>query len=165
MEFIMKKVKLTVIIPCYNEKDNIKKIVRKVLDSPIKDKEIIIVDDKSTDGSSEILDREIKPIVAKIIHHESNMGKGGALRTGFSHAEGDIVIVQDADLEYDPQDYPKVIQPIIDGVCQVCYGSRFLFQRGKGYKVNQIANRLLTTLSNLFTHQHLTDMEIGRAHV
>lgn len=159
MEFIMKKVKLTVIIPCYNEKDNIKKIVRKVLDSPIKDKEIIIVDDKSTDGSSEILDREIKPIVAKIIHHESNMGKGGALRTGFSHAEGDIVIVQDADLEYDPQDYPKVIQPIIDGVCQVCYGSRFLFQRGKGYKVNQIANRLLTTLSNLFTHQHLTDME------
>ena len=154
-----KEYKLSIVIPCYNEKNSIKTIVKKVLESPIDNKEIIIVDDKSTDGTSEILDKEIAPLVSKVIHHEVNKGKGGALRTGFIHSTGDVVIIQDADLEYDPNEYPLVVNPIIDGECDVCYGSRFLRQAAKGYKANQIANKMLTRLSNLFTHLHLTDME------
>lgn len=151
--------KLSIVIPCYNEKDSILTIVNKVLQSPISNKEIIVVDDKSTDGTSDILDKEIAPLVSKVIHHEVNQGKGGALRTGFQHATGDVVIVQDADLEYDPSDYEKVVNPIVNAECDVCYGSRFLNQKAKGYKANQIANRVLTMLSNVFTHQNLTDME------
>ena len=150
---------LSVIIPCYNEKSSIRAIVDKVLDAPIDEKEIIVVDDKSTDGTSEILDRDIAPLVSKIIHHEANQGKGGALRTGFSHATGDVVIIQDADLEYDPDEYPMTVMPIVNGECDVCYGSRFLNQAPKGYRANQMANRFLTSLSNLFTHLRLTDME------
>ena len=111
---------LSIIIPCYNEKNSIHMIVDRVLKSPIKNKEIIIVDDKSTDGSSEILDNEIAPLVNRVIHHKINQGKGGALRTGFKYATGDIVIVQDADLEYDPNDYPLVVEPIIRDECDVC---------------------------------------------
>ena len=150
---------LSVVIPCYNEKDNIHKIIERVLASPVADKEIIIVDDKSTDGSTQILRNEIAPLVSKVVYHEVNQGKGGALRTGFAHATGDIVIIQDADQEYDPQEYPKVVGPIAAGECEVCYGSRFLGQAAKGYRANQLANKGLTWLSNLFTHQKLTDME------
>ena len=150
---------LSIVIPCYNERNSIHTIIDKVLKSPILNKEIIVVDDKSTDGTSEILDREIAPLVSKVIHHKVNCGKGGALRTGFKHATGDVVIIQDADLEYDPNEYPLVVNPIIKGKCDVCYGSRFLRQAPKGYKANQIANRFLTSLSNRFTHLHLTDME------
>ena len=150
---------LSVIIPCYNEKKSIHTIVEKVLAAPIKNKEIIVVDDKSTDGTSDILDREIAPLVSKVVHHEVNQGKGGALRTGFKHATGDVVIIQDADLEYDPNEYPKVVMSIVNGECDVCYGSRFLGQAAKGYKANQLANKGLTSLSNLFTHLKLTDME------
>lgn len=153
------KYKLTVVIPCYNEKDSIHTIVNKVLAAPIENKEIIIVDDKSTDGTSEILDREIAPLVSRIIHHEVNRGKGGALRTGFAHATGDVVMIQDADLEYDPNEYPLVVTPVVRGECDVCYGSRFLHQAAKGYKANQLANKGLTAMSNFFTHLHLTDME------
>ena len=117
------------------------------------------VDDKSTDGTAEVLDRDIAPLVSKIIHHEINQGKGGALRTGFKHATGDIVIIQDADLEYDPEEYPKVVEPILRGEAEVVYGSRFLRQKRKGYLANRMANRGLTAFSNLFTHQRLTDME------
>lgn len=153
------KYKLTVVIPCYNEKDSIHTIVNKVLAAPIENKEIIIVDDKSTDGTSEILDREIAPLVSGIIHHEVNRGKGGALRTGFAHATGDVVMIQDADLEYDPDEYPLVVTPVVRGECDVCYGSRFLHQAAKGYKANQLANKGLTAMSNFFTRLHLTDME------
>ena len=150
---------LSVIIPCYNERNSIRIIVEKMLAAPIANKEIIVVDDKSTDGTSDILDKDIAPLVSKIIHHEVNQGKGGAIRTGFREATGDIVIIQDADLEYNPDEYPLVVMPIVNGECDVCYGSRFLKQAAKGYRANQLANRFLTKLSNLFTHLKLTDME------
>ena len=150
---------LSIVIPCYNEKNSIHTIVEKVLAAPIENKEIIVVDDKSTDGTGEVLDREIAPLVSKVIHHEVNQGKGGALRTGFHHATGDVVIIQDADLEYDPNEYPLVVMPIVNDECDVCYGSRFLHQAAKGYMANRLANKGLTALSNLFTRLKLTDME------
>ena len=154
-----KEKRLSVIIPCYNEKGNIKNIVEKVIASPIEKKEIIIVDDCSTDGTRELLEKEVKPMVKTIIYHGINMGKGAALRTGFKAATGDVVIVQDADMEYDPKEYPKVVAPIFNGDAEVVYGSRFLRQKRKGYFANRVANWGLTVLSNMFTHQRLTDME------
>ena len=148
-----------IVIPCYNERDGIELIVQRVLASPVKNKEIIIVDDMSTDGTRQILEEKIRPLVSKIVYHEVNGGKGAALRTGFAHATGDIVIVQDADQEYDPDEYPAVCAPILAGECDVCYGSRFLHSKRKGYFANRMANLVLTWLSNRFTHLGLTDME------
>lgn len=150
---------LTVVIPCFNESSSIREIVGRVIAAPYDDKEIIVVDDMSTDGTRDILASEIEPIVSKVLYHEQNTGKGGALRTGFAHATGLVVIVQDADLEYDPEEYPKVVGPVLAGECDVCYGSRFLGQRAKGYLKNRLANKFLTRLSNLFTGLKLTDME------
>ena len=150
---------LSIIIPCYNEKGSILNLVQKVLESPVKNKEIIVVDDCSKDGTREILETEVKPLVSQVIYHEENKGKGGALHTGFKAAKGDAIIVQDADLEYDPNEYPLVVEPIFNGEADVVYGSRYLNQKRKGYIANRIANWLLTKLSNLFTGLNITDME------
>lgn len=150
---------LSIVIPCYNEESNILALVNKVLGSPIKNKEIIVVDDCSKDGTRKVLEEQVKPLVSKIIYHDINGGKGAALRTGFQAATGDVVIIQDADLEYDPMEYPQVVNPIFEGKANVVYGSRFLNQKRKGYLANRLANWALTTFSNIFTHQKLTDME------
>lgn len=151
--------KLSIIIPCFNEENHIVAIVDKVLQSPIENKEIIIVDDCSTDRTRSVLRDEIAQRVSRIIYQEENGGKGAALRTGFQAATGDVVIVQDADLEYDPMEYPRVVNPIFEGKARVVYGSRFLNQKRKGYFANRWANYVLTVFSNFFTHQKLTDME------
>lgn len=155
----VKTKKLSIIIPCYNEENNIETIIEKVLQSPVQDKEIIIVDDCSTDHTRSVLKDKIEPLVSRVIYQAENGGKGAALRTGFQAATGDVVIIQDADLEYDPMEYPKVVDPIFEGRARVVYGSRFLNQRRKGYLANRAANRVLTMFSNFFTHQKLTDME------
>lgn len=150
---------MSIVIPCYNEKNSLLEILDKVKNAPVPNKEIIIVDDKSTDGTTQLLKEKVESMVDKVIYHEKNTGKGGALRTGFMAATGDVVIIQDADMEYDPNEYPLVVNPIFEGEAEVVYGSRFLNQKAKGYVLNRIANKGLTMLSNMRTHQHLTDME------
>jgi glycosyltransferase involved in cell wall biosynthesis len=152
--------KLSIIIPCFNERDTILTLIEFVRNSPIADKEIVLVDDGSTDGTRELL-HDLKGDDLKIIFHDRNKGKGAALRTGFLEATGDILIVQDADLEYDPQEYPLVIAPIIEGKADVVFGSRF--QGGRPHRVvyfwHRMGNALLTTLSNMLTDLNLSDME------
>lgn len=151
---------LSVIIPCYNEAATIRKVVEAVLASPV-EMEIIIVDDCSVDGTREILANEIAEKVAKIILHSKNMGKGAALRTGITAATGDFVVVQDADLEYDPQEYPQLLQPLLDDKADVVYGSRFVGNHPHRvlYYWHSVGNHFLTTISNMFTNINLTDME------
>lgn len=153
--------KLSVVIPCFNEAGTICSVVEAVKASPVKDCEIIIVDDCSTDSTRDILRSKIEQQVDKVIYHHKNRGKGAALRTGFAVATGDIVIVQDADLEYDPQEYPLIIAPILDNKADVVFGSRFA--GGRPHRVvyywHMLGNRFLTMLSNMFTNINLTDME------
>jgi glycosyltransferase involved in cell wall biosynthesis len=155
--------KLTIVIPCYNELKTIDAIVDAVRQSQYPDKEIIIVDDCSSDGTREKLKAEIEPsgLVERVIYHERNQGKGAALRTGFRHATGDIVIVQDADLEYDPNEYRRLVEPIASGRADVVYGSRFA--GGEAHRVmyfwHRVGNSFLTLLSNMLTDLDLTDME------
>jgi len=153
--------KLTIVIPCYNEKSTIETLITAVKNSPYENKEIIVVDDYSTDGTREILKDRFESLVDRIIYHEKNSGKGAALRTGFQAATGDIVMVQDADLEYDPNEYPKIIEPILQDKADVVYGSRFV--GGEPHRVlyfwHRLGNGLLTLLSNMFTNLNLTDME------
>jgi len=152
--------RISVIVPVYNERPTVQEIVRRVQAISIP-KQVILVDDGSTDGTRELLaEMEGLPDLS-ILYHDRNQGKGAALKTGFSHATGDVVLIQDADLEYDPILYPQLIQPIVEGVADVVYGSRFLATGPHRvlYFWHFVANRLLTTLSNMFTDLNLTDME------
>ena len=153
--------KLSVIIPCFNEVTTIHNVIKAVKSSPVEECEIIVVDDCSTDGTRELLKAELESVVDQIIYHPKNRGKGAALRTGIREATGDILVIQDADLEYDPQEYPLLMQPIIENKADVVYGSRFA---GSGphrvlYFWHMVGNQFLTTLSNMFTNINLTDME------
>ena len=153
--------KLSIVIPIYNEKDLVIDVLKKVRKLKIDntDIEIIAVDDSSTDGTRELLKKKGSKYVDKLLFHDVNQGKGAALKTGFSETTGDVVIVQDADFEYDPDEIPSVVEPVFKGECDVCYGSRFLDSEYKGYKKNQLANRVLTKLSNMMTRLKVTDME------
>ncbi|MEB3120235.1 MAG: glycosyltransferase family 2 protein [Snowella sp.] len=153
--------KLSIIVPCYNEKSTIREVIDAVLAAPYDDKEIIVVDDCSKDGTKEVLLEEIEPLVHQILFHKVNQGKGAALRTGIQAATGDIVLIQDADLEYDPQEYPNLVEPILRNKADVVYGSRFMGSQPHRvlYFWHSVGNMVLTVLSNMFTNLNLTDME------
>ncbi len=155
--------KVSIVIPCYNEKNTIEKIVEAVRSAPIENKEIIIVDDCSGDGTGAVLKEKISQMVDRIIYHPVNRGKGAALRSGFAAATGDIILVQDADLEYSPEDYPVLLGPLMSGKADAVFGSRFM--GGRPHRVlffwHMAGNRLLTLFSNIFTNLNLTDIEAG----
>jgi glycosyltransferase involved in cell wall biosynthesis len=153
--------KVSVVIPCFNERDTIEQVVNSVRNSPVQNIEIIVVDDGSTDGTIDVLKEKVVGVADQIIYQPANRGKGAALRTGFAAATGDILLVQDADLEYSPSDYPALLQPIFSGNADVVFGSRFL--GGRPHRVlyfwHMVGNSFLTLLSNMFTNLNLTDLE------
>lgn len=159
--------KLSVVIPIYNERDTLQECVRRVLrvELPL-EKELILINDASTDGSDTIIDKirlEHSSVEIKLITHDQNRGKGAALRDGFAQVDGDIVLIQDADLEYNPCDYPRLLKAILDGRADVVYGSRFVGSEEKRvlFYWHYIGNKFLTTLSNMCTNFNLTDIETG----
>jgi len=153
--------KLSVIIPCYNELQTIDKIISAVRNSSYENKEVIIIDDCSTDGTREKLRNEIAHQVDRIIYHEKNQGKGAAIRRGIRESTGDIILIQDADLEYNPNEYSIVIGPILENKADVVFSSRFVSDRPHRvlYFWHSVGNRLLTFFSNMFTNLNLSDME------
>lgn len=155
--------KLSIIIPCYNERATLETLLDRVTSAEGDEKEIILVDDFSTDGTRELIREKLEERVDQVHFHESNQGKGAALATGFAGATGDIVLIQDADLEYNPEEYPKLLQPILDGHADVVYGSRFM--GGQAHRVlyfwHMMGNRFITLFSNMMTNLNLTDMETG----
>jgi len=157
--------KISIVIPVYNEENTIEKVIQSVVKSNTLSlrKEIIIVDDNSTDGTRELLCRYKKISNIRVFHNNQNAGKGASLKIGFQNTTGDIVIIQDADLEYSPSDYPMLIYPIIEGYADVVYGSRFINSNPHRvlYFYHYIANKFVTTLSNLLTNLNLTDIETG----
>jgi len=155
--------KLSVVIPCYNEIDTLATLMLKVQAAPYEPKEIIVVDDGSTDGTRELLQNGHIAGIDRLIMHERNRGKGAALRTGIQAATGEVIVTQDADLEYDPLEYEKLIQPILANQADVVFGSRFLGSNPHRvlYFWHRIGNGLLTFVSNMFTNLNLTDMETG----
>jgi glycosyltransferase involved in cell wall biosynthesis len=157
---------LSVVIPVYNERDTLMQLIDRVRAVPVR-KELILVDDGSTDGTRDVL-RRLEQVAdtdprntVRVFYHEQNQGKGRALRTGFESASGDIVIIQDADLEYDPSEFPRLIQPIVEGKADVVFGSRFLgdYSHRVLYYWHYLGNKVLTTFSNCCTNLNLTDME------
>jgi glycosyltransferase involved in cell wall biosynthesis len=153
--------KVSVVIPVFNERNTVEQVVRSVREAPIKDIEIIIVDDASTDGTREILKEKIAVTADRIVYQQRNQGKGAALHAGFAAATGEVILVQDADLEYNPDDYPTLLEPILSGKADAVFGSRFM--GGRPHRVlyfwHMIGNRFLTLLSNMFTNLNLTDLE------
>jgi glycosyltransferase involved in cell wall biosynthesis len=157
----MNPMKLSVVIPVYNEASTISQIVEAVKKAPVDELEIIVVDDHSTDGTIDVLRHQVEPMVDKILYHDVNRGKGAALRTGFAEVTGDVVVIQDADLEYDPEEYGALLEPIEQGRADVVFGSRFM--GGRPHRVvyfwHMVGNRFLTLMSNMATNLNLTDME------
>src|SRR5437667_11959121 len=155
--------RVSIVIPCYNEKDTIEKIVEAVHKAPLENKEIIVVDDCSQDGTQTLLREKISEVIDRVIYHPINRGKGAALRSGFAAATGDLILVQDADLEYSPDDYPVLLQPLESGKAHAVLGSRFL--GGRPHRVlffwHMVGNKFLTLLSNMFMNLNLTDLETG----
>jgi glycosyltransferase involved in cell wall biosynthesis len=162
-ELTLKEMKISVVIPCYNEKATIEKIVEAVRAAAIGSREIIVVDDCSQDGTRAVLEEKVSQMVDRIIYHQVNRGKGAALRSGFAVATGDIILVQDADLEYSPEDYPALLEPLISDKADAVLGSRFM--GGRPHRVlffwHMVGNKFLTLLSNMFTNLNLTDMQTG----
>ena len=162
-ELTLKEMKVSIVIPCYNEKATIEKIVEAVRAAAISSREIIKVDDCSQDGTRAVLEDKVSQVVDRIIYHQVNRGKGAALRTGFAAATGDIILVQDADLEYSPEDYPALLEPLVSDKADAVLGSRFM--GGRPHRVlffwHMVGNKFLTLLSNMFTNLNLTDMQTG----
>ena len=153
--------KLSIVIPVYNELSTLEELDSRVKASPVPDKELVLVDDFSTDGTRDLLKEKIEPTVDKVVYLPENKGKGNACRVGFQAATGDIILVQDADLEYDPNEYPALIRPIIEDKADVVYGSRFM---GGGphrvvYYWHYLGNKFITLVSNMFTNINMTDVE------